>query len=202
MMASRDTKRIIKEEALKLFSIKGYGAVSIRDISGAVGIKESSIYNHFKNKRAILDDIITDFNEKSAQIFDQFELDEDGLLKIVRDSNALTEITMRLFRFYIGDDFVAKCRRLLTIEQYSSETLRTVYCDTFIIAPVMWNSMLFGKLIENGFLKPRDPLVMAYQFYSPIIVLIQEFDGGGIGIDQAAELIRAHTAEFTEAYKA
>ncbi len=41
-----------------MFSIKGYDAVTIREIASEVGIKESSIYNHFKNKQDILNKII------------------------------------------------------------------------------------------------------------------------------------------------
>lgn len=53
------TKEQILEEALKLFSVKGYDAVSVRDILRAVGIKESSLYYHFKNKQDIFDTIVT-----------------------------------------------------------------------------------------------------------------------------------------------
>ena len=52
------TKERIIDQALDLFSRKGYDGVSVRDISGAVGIKESSLYNHFKNKQDIFDTIV------------------------------------------------------------------------------------------------------------------------------------------------
>ena len=45
-----ETKARILWEALELFSSKGYKGVSVRDIAGAVGIRESSLYNHFKGK--------------------------------------------------------------------------------------------------------------------------------------------------------
>ena len=50
-----NTKERIACEALTLFSSKGYSAVSVRDIARAAGIKESSIYNHYKGKQAIFD---------------------------------------------------------------------------------------------------------------------------------------------------
>ena len=46
------TKERIIDQALDLFSRKGYDGVSVRDISGAVGIKESSLYNHFHRNSA------------------------------------------------------------------------------------------------------------------------------------------------------
>lgn len=53
-----DTKEWIIETALDLFSKKGFEAVSVRDISGKIGIKESSLYYHFKNKQEIFEVIV------------------------------------------------------------------------------------------------------------------------------------------------
>lgn len=52
------TKEKIVETALDLFSQRGYDGVSVRDIARAVGIRESSLYNHFPGKRAIFDAIV------------------------------------------------------------------------------------------------------------------------------------------------
>ncbi|MEE4198134.1 MAG: TetR/AcrR family transcriptional regulator [Bacteroidales bacterium] len=47
----------ILETAIKSIATKGFDAVSIRSITRDVGIKESSFYNHFKSKQALLDEI-------------------------------------------------------------------------------------------------------------------------------------------------
>ena len=54
----KPTKEKIFDVALDLFSQKGFDAVSVREIAREVGIRESSIYNHYKSKEAILDAII------------------------------------------------------------------------------------------------------------------------------------------------
>ena len=59
-MSTRDK---IMDVALNMFSERGYEAVSIRDICGEVGIKESTLYYHFKNKKDILDSLIEKFRE-------------------------------------------------------------------------------------------------------------------------------------------
>ncbi|MDR1856539.1 MAG: TetR/AcrR family transcriptional regulator [Desulfovibrio sp.] len=51
-MSSRTQEDILIESTV-LFSLKGYSAVSMRDISSAIGIKSSSFYNHFKSKEAL-----------------------------------------------------------------------------------------------------------------------------------------------------
>ena len=69
------TREKILSEALNLFSIKGYDPVSIRDIAAAVGIKESSIYNHFKNKQDIFDSILKEYTGRWESFFNQAPAD-------------------------------------------------------------------------------------------------------------------------------
>lgn len=47
------TKEKIVKVASTLFSNNGYKATSVRKIAAEVGIRESALYNHFKNKEAI-----------------------------------------------------------------------------------------------------------------------------------------------------
>ena len=56
-MKISDTRERILKEALGLFSEYGYDAVSTQQIAAAVGIKAPSLYNHFKSKQAIFDEI-------------------------------------------------------------------------------------------------------------------------------------------------
>ncbi len=50
-----DTKQRILDEALTLFSERGYANVFVNDIAEKVGIKAPSLYKHYKNKQAIFD---------------------------------------------------------------------------------------------------------------------------------------------------
>lgn len=52
------TKERIFEAAVHLFATKGYHGTSIRDIAKSVGIKESSMYNHFAGKEALFQSIL------------------------------------------------------------------------------------------------------------------------------------------------
>ena len=62
--SGQETKQRILLEAARLFSERGYNGVSVRDLARAVGIKESSLYNHFENKDAIISEIYDDFRER------------------------------------------------------------------------------------------------------------------------------------------
>lgn len=46
-----ETKELIQEAALDLFSRKGFDSSSVRDIAAQIGIKDSSLYFHFKTSR-------------------------------------------------------------------------------------------------------------------------------------------------------
>ena len=44
-----NTKQEILEAALELFSVQGFAATSISQITNAVGIRKASLYSHFEN---------------------------------------------------------------------------------------------------------------------------------------------------------
>ncbi|MFC3495723.1 TetR/AcrR family transcriptional regulator [Glycomyces rhizosphaerae] len=64
---STGTLRKIHEEALLQFGARGYHAVSIRDLAGAVGIHPSTVYSHVKSKQEILSELIRIGHEEQAQ---------------------------------------------------------------------------------------------------------------------------------------
>ncbi|GLQ35321.1 TetR family transcriptional regulator [Amylibacter marinus] len=55
----RTAERILRE-ALPLIAQRGYSAVSMRMIAGAVGVNVGAIYNHFANKQQILVRLMSD----------------------------------------------------------------------------------------------------------------------------------------------
>lgn len=59
-----NNKEKIFHVSIDLFSKYGYDGVSIRKIASEVGIKESSIYNHYKSKESILDSILDYYIER------------------------------------------------------------------------------------------------------------------------------------------
>lgn len=50
---SERSRSAILEAALELFSHRGYGATSMRDIAGKSGVSTGSVYHHFADKEAI-----------------------------------------------------------------------------------------------------------------------------------------------------
>ncbi len=54
----QNRKNDIRRTAARLFRKKGYGATSMRNIADGVGIQAASIYNHFKSKQILLQDLL------------------------------------------------------------------------------------------------------------------------------------------------
>ncbi|MDW0116839.1 TetR family transcriptional regulator C-terminal domain-containing protein [Sporosarcina thermotolerans] len=50
---SEEAKRIIREKAFELFSLKGYNQTSVGDIAKASGCSKGHIYYHFENKEKL-----------------------------------------------------------------------------------------------------------------------------------------------------
>src|SRR2546430_9135821 len=51
---ARDTRAVILEQALELFSQQGYDGTSIREIASAAGVRDSALYYWFDAKEDIL----------------------------------------------------------------------------------------------------------------------------------------------------
>ena len=96
------TKERILHQALRLFSQKGYDAVSVEQIAIAVGIKAPSLYKHFKSKQEIFDAIF----EETARRYEDFT---DSISVHVED----LEQDVAVFEKITEDDLVQKVKSLI-----------------------------------------------------------------------------------------
>lgn len=175
-----NTKDKIIEVALDLFSVNGYESVSVRDISKVVGIKESSLYNHFKNKQDIFDTIIQVCTEKAMNQYKDLKIDQtlQGDFKVYDriSEELLIKISMDLFEFYVTDKDMSRFRKILIIEQFKNKTIQDVYFKHFMDDAIQFQTQLFHYLMEVGALKKSNPETLAYEFYSPIFLLMNRYN--------------------------
>jgi len=78
------TREEILNESLDLFAKKGYYGTSMREIAKAVGIKGSSIYNHFSGKEDIFSELfnyLAPLNLESEKSQEKFLAAEDDPLE-------------------------------------------------------------------------------------------------------------------------
>ncbi len=192
------TKEKILFEALSQFSVKGYSSVSIRDIAYAVGIKESSIYNHYVNKQAIFDEIILFCQNRASQQYELLNLQETfkGNFDVYEHipPQVLLTISKTMFNFYVSDEYLRKFRQMLTIEQYNNAHIAVIYKDTFIDQPIQFQTLLFQHLILTGSLHNANPKALALEFYAPIFLLLCRYDS----LEDASELLNIHINHFIQ----
>lgn len=206
-MTTRDK---ILAEALNLFSIKGYDPVSVRDIGYAVGIKESSIYNHFKNKQDIFDCILKEYSGRWEAIFHRVNLTGDHMQIAVDErtvnmyknmtNQQFAETAGMLFDYYMTDDINVKLRRMLTIEQYRSGSVSRLFRRISFDDSIEFQAQLFEALIEAGCFIKTDPYILALEFFSPIFLIFYKFDNDPDNLHKAKELFLRHVEHFNTMY--
>ncbi len=64
---SEKSRAQILDSALKLFSHKGYGATSVRDIAEEAGLSKGNVYHHFPDKETIFRALIDRYFEAMSQ---------------------------------------------------------------------------------------------------------------------------------------
>lgn len=194
------TKEKIVETALEMFSQRGYDGVSVREIARAVGVRESSLYNHFENKRAIFDGIVDFCIQKSEEYFRQSALpfeegDDTSVYRGIR-MERLQELIEQTFRFFFDDPWNVRFRRLLLLSQYAEPRCRELYRQLYQDKCVQVQAYIFSALMDAGEFRREDPLAVAMEFHGPMFMLIHTCDS----FEEAQPAIRAHVEQFQKNY--
>ena len=198
---TQTTRERIVGTALRLFSEKGYGAVSVRDIAGAVGIRESSLYYHFKNKQDIFDTIVACCFERAEAYFRAcglpFAQGDDVSMYQDAGPERLEELLFSTFGYFFEDPWNVRFRRLLVVNQYENERAEEIYRSLYRDYPLAFQSRLFAGLMERGEFRKTDPDTAALEFYGPVFLLLHTGDG----LEEAKEPLRNHIRQFAGLYR-
>lgn len=73
----------ILDSTLSLISEGGIQAVTIKNLSSKIGVVESAIYRHFRNKSEILEALLIRFNDQSSKMLDRLKEIESSGLKLL-----------------------------------------------------------------------------------------------------------------------
>ncbi|WP_455581831.1 TetR/AcrR family transcriptional regulator [Dysosmobacter sp.] len=205
-METGSTKQRILEEALGLFSLKGFDAVSVEQIAAAVGIKAPSLYKHYKSKQAIFDAIFVQMQHRYDAQAAAMELHLsnagcDGEQFAGIAAADLTRRVQALVRFSLHDEFVSRFRRLMTLEQFRTPELAALYTQRYVTRILSYHEELFRGLIARGELRGADPRAMAWQYVSPVLVLLSICDRQPEWEDAAMKELEAHVRQFQAVYE-
>jgi AcrR family transcriptional regulator len=152
-MKASSTKEKIMNAAIRLFSEKGYDLVSMRDIAQEVGIKASSIYNHFPSKR----DILKSMYEFHARENRSFAPDPETLLTLA-ETEPPHEVLMKL-DYNFPSEIHEKLDRIFIIasqEIYLDKDSEIFIREYFFkMYSEVWVRLL-ERMIELGKIEPVD----------------------------------------------
>lgn len=200
-----NTKEKILDEALTLFSEKGYANVFVGDIADRVGIKAPSLYKHYKNKKAIFDAIIDEMNRRFTEQAKALQIngtDAEADAEIYRNlsEDKLLKLGRELFLYYLHDDYTRRFRKMLTIEQFHDKELAKVYSKLYVDDPLSYQGMLLGLMVSAGVLKTDNVDIMTLNFYAPIYYLLTICDREPEREEQSLKMLDEHIRQFDRLY--
>ena len=204
-METITTKQRIINESLKLFSKAGYDGVSMRDIASAVGIKGASIYNHFKGKEDIFQAIFDEMTLRYQDFAKHMAIpNNNSQASIDVYANAslavLQQMAKTLFEYFACDEFTVMFRHMIISEQHKSSLAKKYLQDYYLNAPIEFQTNIFKGLQAQGCFKDYDPKIMALHFYSPIYLVLCNYDLNK-NFDTSLNLLQNHVKCFCELYK-
>jgi len=141
------TKDKIFDTALDLFSKKGYDSVSVRTIASEVGIKESSIYNHYSSKKDILMSILNYFEE----YFKGNPLDDESIGKLLEENpEEFYHQGSEMFKQQIFEEKILKIMKLIFVQMYQIDEVKEFFLREILGGSTDFWSDVFEILIQKN----------------------------------------------------
>jgi AcrR family transcriptional regulator len=192
------TKEKILKVSTTLFSEFGYKGTSVRKIAKEVGIRESAIYNHYKNKEDI-------FLEVAKGIFSSpFTISSQEIQELaLRGKPFLQKITMQ-YKMLTFDKKNENMFRLLMIELMQNQDLREQFMSEFHDKNIKLLSEGFFIMMQNSLIRSSDPMMISYEylstlFYIRLQVTLMHFDS--LSTNALSTQFEKHVDFFWESIK-
>lgn len=160
------TKDKIMDTAIDLFSRRGYEAVSMQDIADDVGIKKSSIYNHFKSKDQILQSILAYFSKELARA-DMKRLNEENIIETYLDTLgpvALMAAVGKQLEDLLKTPKMRKIWRMVAMEVYRNAMIRSFFEREVIDQPSRFWEKAFSSMMKRGMIRKTEVSILAREY--------------------------------------
>lgn len=189
------TKNQILETAAQMFACKGYDNVSIRVIAKGVGVKESSIYNHFKCKQDILDVLLKEFAVRAQYTRPTYEQ-----LEKMMSIMSLDEILKNIM-FSVGrniDAILENTAIIIQSEKFRNQQAAEAYYKYLVIEPATYYQNLIDMMIQKKMIKYKNVQKIITQYCYTATAVSQEFFMAKHGYGSIEESVKRmlETIEF------
>ena len=176
--------------ALHLFARDGYEAVSVSQIAGELDITKGALYRHYKSKRDIFDCIVQRMEQQDGEQATEYEMPEDKKEKMAGKYEAVSlddfvEYSKSMFEYWTEDDFASTFRKMLTVEQFRSEEMQSLYQQYLVSGPVEYVKDLFKSM------EIKNPEENAVKFYANMFFYYSMYDGAADKAKVKVEFVSA-----------
>ena len=172
-MAKDNKKEEIMREALRLFSEKGFAAVSMRDLAEAAGIRASTIYYYYESKQALFQDMIGQADALTAGYRAGFLRALDRTEKVEREP--FIQAGIRLITGYLHNEKIAPLIRMLESERFHDPAAEESWKRMLFTVPIDHETKVFEMLVARGAVRETDAAALAGEYHG--IVMLGYFTG-------------------------
>ncbi|MBR1202475.1 MULTISPECIES: TetR/AcrR family transcriptional regulator [unclassified Bradyrhizobium] len=159
------TRERILSEALGLFAQSGYGGASMRELARRVGIRESSLYNHFPGKAAILEAIVSEHGPASSAD----RLEAPRYRQLARQPAAFCrQFALDLVEQW-SDPREHQFQKVITAERNRVPGIRAKFADHFYTREQNLMTDYFRGFALAGLISTTDPREAARLFAAGLI---------------------------------
>lgn len=192
------TKEKILKVSTVLFSQLGYKGASVRKIASEVGIRESAIYNHYKNKEEI-------FLEVAKGIFSSpFSLSSEEVEELAQRGKPFLQKFALQHKMLTFDKTNENMFKLLMIELMQNRDLREQFRVDFHDKNIKLLSSGFFIMMQNSLIRSGDPMMVSYEFlstlfYTRLQITLMHFDS--LSTNSLSTHFEKHVDFFWESIK-
>ena len=185
---------------------KGYEAVSVAEIAGAVGCSAPALYKHYKSKKQLLEAVIEASNKGFEAQMEamHFDFDSNG-----KDREAFIDMTEEdeikrlqdMVSYTIHNWFSQAFRKLCTVEQFHMKELSEAYDLRYVDFPINQYEKIFELWIESGKMKPGNARAMAALYVGYPMLVIGICDRDPQKEEECMKKIEEHIREFNKQFR-
>lgn len=172
-MPRENRKELIIQEALKLFSERGFAAVSMRDLAESVGISVSTIYHYYPSKQDLAQDMIARANELTAKARDSFFRILSGTEKV--ECEPFVRAGVMYVTAYLRHEQIDPLLRMLESERFHEPAAEEAWQRMMFTDPIAHEAKVFELLGARGEIKETDEDRLAGEYHG--IVMLGYFTG-------------------------
>lgn len=163
VLDKKTTKEKIFDVAIDLFAQKGFDAVSLREISDAVGIKKPTLYHYFKSKDEILEKIL-EYPMKRVEEVGWHDTETEELIVSLGLEKFMSK-ACDICISWMDDPYMEKIFRIILVELYHNQQIKNFYSMFIDVSSSFWE-LIFTLMIKHNLIKPLEPKILAREYLS------------------------------------